>query len=190
MDDLSSFFKSSRDEICFSINNIIDEVYSLMKARMVNSGISFNLTHTTDEYTQEATDGNVPDTLKSMKDIFIKGVPAEFKQVLINILNNSIDAILERLNNDPIHNDGNISFDIETRQSSLHIYIKDNGIGLTPETMKKVFEPYFTTKEGGTGIGLYMSKIIIEEHMKGRLSSSSLPQGAIFTINLPLDSLC
>jgi two-component system C4-dicarboxylate transport sensor histidine kinase DctB len=69
------------------------------------------------------------------------------------------------------------------------IRFEDNGGGMDEATLLKIFEPYFTTKEEGkgTGIGLYMSKMIIENSMHGRLDAATIPGGACFTVTLPLD---
>lgn len=81
---------------------------------------------------------------------------------------------------------GHISLEIDKRENEVNIYIRDNGIGISHDAISKIFEPYYSTKESGSGIGLYMSQIIIEQHMKGKLHASPLPNGAIFTIQLPL----
>ena len=66
------------------------------------------------------------------------------------------------------------------------IEIRDSGCGISPEIAERVFDPYFTTKPGGTGtgIGLYMSRLIIEESMGGHLDFQSGPDGTVFTIEL------
>jgi signal transduction histidine kinase len=69
------------------------------------------------------------------------------------------------------------------------IHIKDNGCGIPAGLVAQIFDPYFTTKEEGegTGIGLYMSRVIVEDHLDGRISiAESLDGGAVFIIELPL----
>jgi len=71
----------------------------------------------------------------------------------------------------------------------IFLIICDNGGGVSEENMKYIFDRYFTTKEklDGIGLGLYMSKLIIEDHCKGHLSVANVDQGACFTITLPID---
>ncbi len=73
-------------------------------------------------------------------------------------------------------------------QTHIKIMISDNAGGISESIINKVFEPYFTTKESynGTGLGLYMSKIIIEQNMKGQLSVKNIKNGVEFTIYIPL----
>ncbi len=74
---------------------------------------------------------------------------------------------------------------------SVVLFIEDNGGGILVEPKSKIFEPYFTTKEdsNGTGLGLYMSKIIVDKNMKGKLKVKNTKQGAKFSISIPKNSL-
>jgi len=104
----------------------------------------------------------------------------ELKQVILNIITNSKDAILE--NN--IEN-GKISIFIDKNK----IIIEDNAGGIPENIKDRIFEPYFTTKNTkGTGIGLYMSKVIIEEHMKGKIYFENTKDGVKFIIELKEDN--
>ncbi|MEA3331610.1 MAG: HAMP domain-containing sensor histidine kinase, partial [Campylobacterota bacterium] len=80
-----------------------------------------------------------------------------------------------------------ISIDIETQTDSLTIIVCDNGGGVKEENMEKIFDPYFTTKgeKNGTGLGLYMSRTIIEKHLEGSLSVKNSDEGACFNITIP-----
>jgi len=114
----------------------------------------------------------------SDKDFEIKGMPTEFQQVILNIVNNAIDALVSK----KIHNKKIIIY-INT---SGTITINDNANGVPNNILNRIFEPYYTTKEEGkgTGIGLYMSKTIIEDHMSGSLNVTNNNLGALFTVKL------
>jgi signal transduction histidine kinase/AmiR/NasT family two-component response regulator len=186
MEDLNSFFKTSQLEETLSIPMALSQVHGLLLARLSNSDISFQILYTKDDSTKEAYDNDVTRFIADLANFTVNGVPAEFKQVIINILNNSIDAILERKSKSTDYFQGIISLELDHRPESVNLYIRDNGVGISHEAISKIFEPYYSTKESGSGIGLYMSKIIVEQHMQGRISASPLPNGAIFSITLPL----
>jgi PAS domain S-box-containing protein len=102
----------------------------------------------------------------------------EIKQVLLNIIKNSEDVLIDK-------NIKNPQIDIKTYQNTIEI--SDNGGGIPEYIIDKIFDPSFSTKrkKDGTGLGLYMSKIIIEEHCGGKLSVKNNKNGASFTIDLP-----
>ena len=119
---------------------------------------------------------------KNVKDdIEIFAHENEFSQVLLNIITNAKDALV--LNN--IKNP-KIEINVKKENDKAIITIEDNANGIKEENLNNVFIPYFTTKEKGTGIGLYMSKIIIEQNMEGKIDVKNSSKGAIFTITLPL----
>jgi len=108
----------------------------------------------------------------------------ELIQVLLNIFNNSKDAIKEFNSQN-----GVVIIDVIILENSLKITIQDNGGGIDQEIIDRVFEPYFTTKfkDEGTGIGLYMSKMIIEESMGGKLKLENRDSGVLTTIKLAIN---
>jgi len=99
----------------------------------------------------------------------------EFKQVLLNLFTNAIDILKERTTQNP---------SIRIVIDGKCITIEDNAGGINLYNMEQIFEPYFTTKESGIGIGLYMCKMIIEKNMEGKLSVVNTTNGAIFSIDL------
>lgn len=114
--------------------------------------------------------------------IEVYGFVGEFSQVVLNILGNARDALLISGQVAPV-----IRVRVETSPGNIVIRFEDNGGGMDETTLHKIFEPYFTTKEEGkgTGIGLYMSKMIIENSMHGRLEAAAIEGGAIFSVTLP-----
>ena len=114
------------------------------------------------------------------KDIELFGFPNELSQVLINILNNAKQAIQESGTQD-----GKILISLEQVGDKGRIRLWDNGGGIQEHALGKVFDPFFTTRESGSGIGLYMSKQIIEGSMKGNLNARNVDGGAEFEILIP-----
>ena len=116
------------------------------------------------------------DVIKEYKnEIEIFGYKTEFSQVILNILNNAVDILQKK----------------EYGKIWIRIYdniieIEDNGGGVDEAIKDKIFEPYFTTKfqSQGTGIGLYMSKVIITKHFNSKLEVYNSKNGAVFKIAL------
>jgi len=99
----------------------------------------------------------------------------ELMQVLINLVKNAVDAMEEG---------GRLEIRLQKRGEGAVIDIEDSGIGLPEGMQERVFEAYYSTK-GSTGLGLYMSKMIVEKHLKGKIAAQNIPGGARFRIYLP-----
>ncbi len=119
--------------------------------------------------------------VKSSDDPFIDGYPHEYSQVLLNILFNARDTLSERRNAN-----ARITVTSFAEEGKAVVTIADNAGGIKKETMERIFEPYFTTKgQGkGTGVGLFMAKTVIENHMGGRLTARNVEGGAEFRIEV------
>jgi len=101
----------------------------------------------------------------------------EFLQVMINLIKNAVDSLALR---------GSLWIKLYVQNDHIVIDVEDNGKGIEKEMIEKIFDPYFTTKKDSMGLGLYMSKIIIEKHMHGRMVVENRPNGgARFRIYLP-----
>ncbi len=125
-------------------------------------------------------------------DLQVMGFPNEFKQVVLNLLGNSRDAIAESRTTAGRPQNGRIVIDISIPADNLmQIDVRDNGGGIPDTIANRIFDPYFTTKEdrGGTGIGLYMSRMIMQESLGGSLRLIKTKEGAVFRIKLPLGEL-
>ncbi|WP_294955331.1 cache domain-containing protein [Sulfurovum sp.] len=99
----------------------------------------------------------------------------EFLQVMINLIKNAVDSL-------PVK--GKIKVVLNQKNHIVTIIVEDNGKGIDPQNIEKVFDPYFTTKEDSMGLGLYMTKIIIEKHMSGTVRIEQLSPGTRFIIEL------
>jgi len=156
IEDFRNFFAPSKEKSEFDIKTSITKVFDIQKAQLEDHDIAFEI---------------------KGESFIINGYESEFKQVILNIINNAKDAII----NDKIK-DGKII--IELNKQNKSIKITDNANGIPKEIRDRVFEPYFTTKEEGkgTGIGLYMSKIIIEKNLGGTLELVDSDEGAVFEI--------
>ncbi|RXK02885.1 sensor histidine kinase [Halarcobacter bivalviorum] len=161
IDDFRDFFKPNKVKVEFSLQKSINRVISLVEASFNSSDIRIE---------QE-----IP-----KKELTIFGYENEFSQALLNIVNNAKDIILE---ND-IKN-GLIKISSFEEKGLYVIEVSDNANGIKKENQEKIFNPYFTTKEEGkgTGIGLYMTKTIIENNMEGKIFlKESSSKGTIFRI--------
>ena len=150
IDDFRNFFNPSNNKINeFDILETIDKTLNLVKAQFTAKNIEI---------------------IQNIEEYKVSSIQNELIQVLINILNNARDALLS------IENQKRFIFiKVYTKESNLIIEIKDNAGGIEENIMDRIFEPYFTTKNKsqGTGIGLYMSKEIVENHLNGELLVSN-----------------
>jgi len=141
------------------IKELMDSVLSLLepefKKRKINSNVAIN-----------------PHDLQLRCDKML------FEQVLINLLTNSIYALEKEVN--PM-----ITINIYEEESKTFLSIEDNGKGIAAEVLKKIFIPFFSTRDGGSGIGLSFSKFVILQHGGRIRAESKIDKGAIFIIELP-----
>ncbi|MCD2520071.1 two-component system sensor histidine kinase NtrB [Mammaliicoccus lentus] len=104
----------------------------------------------------------------------------QLKQILINLFQNSKDALLQTTN-------ANITINLNIdSNNNITLEFKDNGTGITKETIQNIFEPFFTTKSSGSGLGLYLSKKLIEDWNGKIYVHSEEGEGTTFTISLPV----
>jgi len=184
IDDFRNFFQPDKDKARFDVMMTVGEVLALFSAQLISHDISFVLTC----LTHQRTFYKVQDIVACSAKITL-GYKNEFEHVVLNLVNNARDAIFERREKwmMPVSEQGLISFEFQSTDGAIIIRVSDNGCGIPDQMLDRIFEPYFTTKEPdkGTGIGLYLSKIIIEDHMHGKLSVENSKQGASFVLVLP-----
>jgi signal transduction histidine kinase len=162
----------------------VGEVLSLLSAQLSSSCISYRLTCHTHGRTFEDHAHIMLCPEKS-----VSGYHNEFEHVILNLINNARDAIQEKRERGPQAGpeQGMLTFEFTHEGGKIILEIGDNGGGIPDGILGRIFEPYFTTKDPakGTGLGLYMSKVIIEDHMQGKLTARNSEQGAVIRIELP-----
>jgi len=120
-------------------------------------------------------------TLDCEEDIESYGIANELGQVVLNLIVNAKDASLERHIAAP-----RITVNLSRNQEEVLISVEDNAGGIDPMVGERIFDPYFTTKSMGTGIGLYMARIIVERHFNGHIAYANTGAGTRFDITFPL----
>jgi signal transduction histidine kinase len=178
IDDFRNFFNPQKEKIPCNIQDMVAYVVSLTHKMLETKGILL-----TTDCVDTCGNKNKGCIKTCAQGMTVLGYPNELVQVLLNLISNSRDALSERKTQDPALR---ISWGYDN-DGIATIAISDNGGGVAEDVMPKIFDPYFSTKDKkqGTGIGLYMSKIIIQEHHDGSICVSNNEQGAIFTIKLP-----
>ena len=161
IDDFRHFFRPQKQPEIFSVANAIKESISLVASSFAHNNIELCL--------------DIDD------EVQLIGFANEFSQVLLNLLSNAKDAILSAL-----PSDGLVTIRLCSDVENAIVAVTDNGGGIPSAVIEKIFDPYFSTREKGTGIGLYMSKMIVENSMHGTISVCNVDNGAEFTLVCPL----
>jgi len=161
IEDFRSFTMPDREKVDFMVVQVITKTLSLLE-----EGLKAH---------------SIKTVVEQEGDPVINGYPNEYSQVLLNILLNARDAFLATKVDSP-----SIAIRVFRENGRKVVTVTDNAGGIAPEILDRIFDPYFTTKgpEHGTGIGLFMSKTIIEKHMKGVLSACNTGSGAQFRIEV------
>lgn len=161
IDDFRSFFRQDKEKSRFTANRAVANAVEFISPSLINKGIDISITE--------------------LPEVYVFGYSNEYAQVLLNILGNAKDVLVERNRVKP-----RIDISIFRADDRSVITITDNGGGISANVMPMIFDPYFTTKEKtqGTGIGLYMSKIIIEQNMGGSLTAQNVEDGVVFRIEV------
>ncbi len=160
--DFSNFFRPDKENISFSAIEQITEAIALVESSFRHSNISVHI--------------DAPQDLKLL------GFPNEYSQVLLNLLSNARESILAH--NQPLP--ARVDIVVTEQDGQGCVSVCDNGGGIPEEILDRIFDPYFSTKEKGSGIGLYMSKMIIERNMYGSITARNIEGGAEFRVCAPL----
>ncbi len=160
IDEFRNFFKPTQEMTNFNASKAIEEIISTLKPIFIDLNINVNL--------------------DCDKSIEISGFKNEFKQAVMNIINNAKDALKSK------KGEKSITISVKYDKKDVKITVEDNGGGVEENIMDSIFEPYFSTKsKDGTGIGLYITKIIIEKHMNGIIKVENTQKGAKFIVRIP-----
>ena len=162
IDDFSNFFNPNKPKEKFFLNYALDEALVITKKLIQNDNITVN---------------------KSYEKVEVIGVLNELTQVIINLIQNSSEAFIC---NKIV--DKQIDLKILIIDDFATIIYEDNALGASEEIIDKIFEPYFTTKyqSNGTGLGSFMSKMIIEKSLDGTMEAKNTRNGLKFIIKIPL----
>lgn len=163
VDDFKNFFKPNKEKSFKNIDDIMEQTIGLLEHSFNNHNIKI-----IENYNVKAE---------------VSLVPNELMQVFVNILNNAKDALVSKKVQNP-----QIEIKSFENEGSCIVEISDNAGGIPENAIDKMGELYFTTKgEAGTGLGIYMSKIIVEKELGGSLKWRNIDNGALFSIALPRD---
>jgi signal transduction histidine kinase len=162
IDDFRHFFEPTQEEKLFSVEAYIQSAINIIEASLTYSHIDLEI-------------------IGLKKEFFILGYGSEFSQVILNILDNAKDVLIERKIKNP-----KIILKIAVLSEGVLVTIQDNAGGIDEKYIDKIFDIYFSSKRdiGGSGLGLYMSKLIIEKKGRGKLSVANGVDGAVFSIVL------
>jgi DNA-binding response OmpR family regulator/signal transduction histidine kinase len=165
IDDFRLFFKTDMKEEQFTLYKTVQNAIKKVESDIHSIGAKVELS--------------------CDKAIELKTFKYELEQIFMHILINAKDAIAEKSD---LCEDGLISIKCVQENDWVKITFQDNGVGMSQEVASRVFEPYFTTKEqgSGTGVGLYMSKMTIEKSMGGKIENIVCERGAILELTLPV----
>ncbi|HRM77614.1 MAG TPA: HAMP domain-containing sensor histidine kinase, partial [Aliarcobacter cryaerophilus] len=173
LDDFKNFFSPNKSKNSFFIKDCVENSIELSKYFLNKENIKVDLI--------------------VKKNVKIYSFENELSHVFLNIISNSKDALINNISKD----NRVIRVIVNSKKDFVFVNISDNGGGIPPLIMPKIFEPYYTTKykSAGTGIGLYMSKQIIEKHIKGQISCKNIEiiinnqkyDGTSFLIKIPIN---
>jgi len=161
INDFRNFFKPDKEPGAFAARDQVEAAVALVAAGFDAAGIAL--------------------TVEAPGELRLYGFPNEYAQVLLNLMGNAKQAV-QASGAAP----GRVGISLEAREGMGHLTVRDNGGGINPEILEKIFEPYFSTRDTGTGLGLYMSRQIIERSMGGRITARNIEGGAEFLVSVPL----
>jgi len=159
IDDFSDFYQIEKEKQDFSLSNACNLAINIISSTLKKKRIKIHL--------------------DVQEDSIIKAYENEYAQVILNFLTNSVDVLVSRKIKNPT-----INIEINVIDNISITKVSDNAGGIEDKYLDEIFQAYFTTKERGSGIGLYMSQIIIKSHFKGNIKVYNNKEGACFSIEI------
>ena len=160
IDDFREFFRPDREKMRFEVGKTVRDAAFVVEATLKHYNIDLQL-----DIAAEA---------------WAEGFPSQFSQAVLNLIVNAKEAIIGRA-----AADGRIVVRVARDGEWVRVRVEDNGGGIAAEALPRIFDPYFTTKEKGSGIGLYMTKVIIEKNMGGQVTADNIDGGARLELAIP-----
>ena len=164
--DFQNFFNPTQEKEQFKLSEVVSNSSSIVKGLLKSKKIELSIT--------------------LLNDTLFNGYKNNLQQVVLILMNNAIDSlILHKID------DAKISITVDFKESNYIISLCDNAKGVDASIIENIFDPYFSTKHKakGTGLGLYISKMIIEDGMKGQLRVKNQIRGCCFTITIPKENI-
>ena len=165
IDDFRAFIKPSSTKTSFDIKEAIEAISSVVSHNVKYNYITLNIVQ------------------KSAKPLLAYGYPNEFKQCVLNIINNAKDSILKK--REWCTTEGIIHIELDGTTNAIYLLISDDGTGIEANKLESIFDPFMSTKEHGDGFGLYMARLIIEDKMGGKIRALPKEEGACIHIEIP-----
>ena len=160
IEDFRSFFVPNHEKENFELSSYIQSAINIIDATLTYHHIKLNI-------------------ISPKEPIFVTGYPSEFSQVILNLLDNAKDILIEREIKNPY-----ITIETKVENNIVQVSVEENAGGIDEEIIDKIFDIYFSTKvkKGGSGLGLYMSKLIMESKDMGKIKVDNSSNGARFTV--------
>ncbi len=161
IDDFRDFFRPDREETQFDVAEAAKQAIFVIEATLKNNHIDL--------------------AVDTPSGLTVTGFHGQYAQAVLNLLANAKEAIIgKKIDN------GQIRIQLAEQDGNAVLTVDDNGGGIPEAVLPRLFEPYFSTKEQGSGVGLYMVKMIIERNMHGHVAVANIENGARFTLLVPL----
>jgi len=159
IDDFRDFFNPNKVKKEFDIEKSIEKILFLLEKQLEINNIEIS---------------------KNIQSRYLFGVESEFEQIVLNLVSNAQDALVENEITDK-----KILIQSSNKEDSLVFMVEDNAGGVANNLKDKIFNPYFTTKEKGTGVGLYMVKLVVESSFRAQINLEDGAYGARFVMKIP-----